>query len=468
VTALRAEAARRRAACPDEVEVDTLLSWSPAVGERVRLFGGLGQRFGWLWAAYAVSAYGTWLGFGAFSFVAITVLHASTAEVAAMSASGLAVGALVAVPMGPWVEFRRKRPVMIAMDLMRFGAQASIPIAYAFGVLTIVQLICVSIVLSAANVAFTAATGAFLKALVEPGDLLAASVRFESTTWSASVVGPTLGGAAIGLLGPVVTIAADAVSYLLSALGITAIRGGEPAPASAPSRLALAGLAEGWRYFLHHRQLRRLFLNSMVVNGLIMAGEAPLAVLMLGQLGFRPWQYGLAFAVPCVGGLIGSRLARPLAARYGNATVLRVFGLLRCCWPLGLVLVRPGPPGLVIVITVELALIICCSIVNPIMATYRLQAVDHDRVSRVLAAWSVSSTAARAALIALWGVLATVTSPRWALAAAGALLLATPLLLPLGIGADIGRGKGERRATAAEAGAHRPARPVPVPVPAND
>ena len=402
----------------------------------MRLFGGLGRRFGWLWAAYALSAYGTWLGFGAFSFLAITVLHASAAEVAAMSASGLAVGALVAVPLGPWVEFRRKRPVMIAMDLIRFGAQASIPFAYVIGVLSIAQLIGVSIVLSAANIAFTAGSGAFLKILVEPGDLLTANARFESTTWSASVVGPMLGGAAIGLLGPVVTIAADAVSYLLSALGITAIGGGEPAPATAPSRLTLAALAEGWRYIWHHRQLRRLFLNSIAVNGLIMAGEAPLAVLMLGQLGFPAWQYGLAFAVPCLGGLIGSRLARPLAAHYGNDVVLRVFGSLRCCWPLGLVLVRPGLPGLLMVIAVELMLIICCSIFGPVSATYRLHTVDHDRVSRVLAAWSVSSTSTRAVLIALWGALAAATSPRWALAAAGALLLAAPLLLPLGIAAD--------------------------------
>ena len=398
----------------------------------MRLFGGLGRRFGWLWAAYAVSVYGTWLGFGAFSFIAIRVLHASAAEVAAMSAAGLAVGALAALPLGPWVEFRRKRPVMITTDLIRFGAQASIPLGYALGVLSIVQLICVSVVLSAANIAFTAAGGAFLKALVEPGELLTANARFESTSWSASVIGPTLGGAAIGLFGPVVTIAADAVSYLLSALGITAIGGGEPAPTGAPARLTPAGLAEGWRYLLRHRQLRRLFLNSILVNGLIMAGEAPLAVLLLGQLGFRPWQYGLAFAVPCVGGLLGSRLARPLANRYGSDTVLRVFGALRCCWPIGLVLVRPGLPGLLVVMTVELVLITCCSVFGPVSATYRLQAVDHDRVSRVLAAWSVSGTATRAVLVALWGALATATSPRWALAAAGLLLLAMPLLLPLG------------------------------------
>lgn len=391
---------------------------------------GLGRRFGWLWAAYAVSTYGTWLGFGAFSVIAIKVLHAGTAQVAALSASGLAVGALVALPLGPWVEFRRKRPVMVAMDLIRFGAQASVPIAYVLGVLSIGQLMCVSVVLSAANIAFTAASGAFLKAMAEPADLLVANALFESTTWSASVVGPTLGGAAIGVFGPVVTIAGDAASYLLSALGITAITGGEPTPAAPRSRLTVAGLAEGWRCILRHRQLRPLFVNVMVVNGLIMAVEPPLAVLMLGPLGFPPWQYALAFAVPCVGGLIGSRLARPLAVRCGNDTVLRVFGRLRACWPLGLVFVRPGLSGLLIVMGTELALILCCSIFNPVMATYRLQAVDNERVSRVLAAWSVSSSACRAAVIALWGLLATATSPRGALAAAGVLLLATPFLLP--------------------------------------
>ncbi|MYS18492.1 MFS transporter, partial [Streptomyces sp. SID4982] len=83
-----------------------------------------------------------------------------------------------------------------------------------------------------------------------------------------------------------------------------------------------------------------LFLNTVLVNGLIMAQAPPLAVLMLGPLGFAPWQYGLAFAVPCLGGLLGSRLARPLAARHGRRRVLLASGVLRACWPIGLALVR--------------------------------------------------------------------------------------------------------------------------------
>ena len=50
-------------------------------------------------------------------------------------------------------------------------------------------------------------------------------------------------------------------------------------------------------------------------------------------------------------------------------------------------------------------------------------------VARTLTAWSVTTKASIAAMTALWGVLAAVTSPRAAIAVAGALLLATPLLL---------------------------------------
>ncbi|MDO8189114.1 MFS transporter, partial [Conexibacter sp. CPCC 205706] len=185
----------------------------------------LGRQFGWLWAAYAVSAYGTGLGFGAFQVLAIVVLDAGPAQVAALSAAGLAVGALVAVPLGPWIEFRRKRPVMIAMDLVRFGALASVPLAYALGWLGFLQLLIVAVAVAAAKIAFNASSGAYLKSIVAGEDLLVANARFESTTWSATALGPPLGGAAIGLFGPVVTVAVDAASYLLSAVCIGAIGG---------------------------------------------------------------------------------------------------------------------------------------------------------------------------------------------------------------------------------------------------
>jgi MFS family permease len=391
----------------------------------------MGRQFGWLWTAYAVSTFGTWLAFDAFPLIAILVLHAGPTEVSVLAAAGLAVGAAVAVPLGPWVEFRRKRPVMVAMDLTRFAAVMSVPAAFALGWLSFAQLLVVSVIVAAADIAFKAASGACLKALVRPEDLLVANGRFESTTWTAIALGPPLGGAAIGLFGPVTTVVADAVSYLLSAVGIRAISGREPRPARTDApRLRAGDLLEGWRYILTHPALRPLFFNTILVNGLIMATSPLLAVLMLGRLGFTPWQYGLAFGAPCVGGLIGSRLARRLVARFGRHKVMLTAGALRACWSLGLAFIGPGAAGIVLVIAVQFGLVTCMGVFNPVFATYRLDQTATDRVARTLSAWSVTSNATIAAMTALWGLLASITSLRTAMAIAGLLILTTPLLLP--------------------------------------
>jgi MFS family permease len=173
------------------------------------------------------------------------VLHSPAFAVSLLEAAGLAVAAIVAFPLGPWVEHRAKRPVMIAMDLARFLAMASVPIAYVLGLPTYGQLLLVSVISGTANIAFTAASGAYLKHLVRSDHLLVANGRFEGTRWMATAAGPPLGGALIGLLGPVITIMADALSYLLSALGVLRIRGGDiAAPRDPATRLRGADLLE--------------------------------------------------------------------------------------------------------------------------------------------------------------------------------------------------------------------------------
>jgi MFS family permease len=432
---------------------------------------GLGREFAYLWTAYTVSVLGTWIAFDAFSLVAILALHAGPTDVSILAAAGLAVGAAVAVPLGPWVDLRRKRPVMVAMDLTRFTALMSIPAAYALGWLTFAQLLVVAVITAAADITFNAASGAYLKALIAPKDLLRANGRFESTTWTATMLGPPLGGAAIGLFGPVTTVVANAASFLSSAAAVLAIRGREPHPrrpaahtppqpmryavpsppplpatpspptpvpsvlpaplssADPPRRPQTRDLLDGWRLILTSPVLRPLLLNNATVNALIMAPAPLLAVLMLSHLGFAPWQYGVAFAIPCVGGLIGSRLSRPLVVRFSERRVLLSAGTLRACWSLGLAFVRPGVPGLLLVVTVQLGLVTCAGVFNPVLATYRLNHIDAAVVARTLSAWSVTTKATVALTTALWGVLATATSPRTAIAIAGLLLLATPLFL---------------------------------------
>ncbi|MCZ7438092.1 MFS transporter [Micromonospora sp. WMMC241] len=391
--------------------------------------GKLGAGFGWLWSAYAVSTYGTWLAFGAFPLLAVRVLHSSAFAVSLLEAAGLAVAAVVAIPLGPWVEHRPKRPVMIATDLVRFAAAASVPIAYGLGLLTYGQLLAVAVVSGSAGIAFTAASGAYLKHLVRGDGLLVATGRFEGTAWVATAAGPPLGGALVALLGPVVTVAADAVSFLLSAAAVRRIRGGDVATPRAGGPRGADVLA-GWRFIRHDPVLRCLFLNSVLVSGLITATVPLLAVLLLGEYGFPAWQYGLAFGLPALAGFVGARLSPRLARRYGLHRVMAVSGWLRAVFPLGLAFLRPGVTGLAVVIVVEALLIVCMGVFNPILATERLRRTPPDRAARVLSAWSVSSRLTQAASTVLWGVLATVVGPLAAITVSGVCLLATPLLLP--------------------------------------
>lgn len=81
-------------------------------------------------------------------------------------------------------------------------------------------------------------------------------------------------------------------------------------------------------------------------------------------------------------------------------------------------------------IAVELGLITCIGVFNPVLATYQLDQTEPDWVARLLSAWSVTTGVTIAALTALGGLLASMTGPRAAIAIAGLLLLTTPVLLP--------------------------------------
>ena len=293
-----------------------------------------------------------------------------------LAAAGLAVGAVVAVPLGPWVEFRRKRPVMVAMDLVRFAALLSVPAAFALGRLSFAQLLVVSVVVGAADIAFRAASGAYLKALVPPEDLLVANGRFESTTWTATVLGPPLGGAAIGLFGPVTTVVADAVSYLLSALGIRAIGGERAAPRPGPGapRLRAGDLLDGWRYILAHPALRPLFFNTI-------AGQRPDHGdrAAAGRADARPARVRALAVRPRVRRALRRRPDRLAARAAGSSRGSGGTGSCsppgRCAragrsgWPSS----APASPGCVLVIAVEFGLITCMGVFNPVFATYRLE-----------------------------------------------------------------------------------------------
>ncbi|UGT62017.1 MFS transporter [Nocardia asteroides] len=382
-----------------------------------------------LWAAFTAAQAGSAIGMGALPLVAILVLGAADWQISMLAAISGVAAALIALPTGSVIEFRRKRPVMIGANLATAAALVSVPLAGWFGVLGFGQLCVVATVQTLATIVFTAANAAHLKALVPEPDRVSASARLESTMWTTAAIGAPAGGALVSLLGSTVTLAIDAVGCLLSALGISRITAPDPAPPR-PEHTPRVDLGAGWRHIGSRPLLRGLFGNGMLFGGALMASAPLLAVLMLRELGLAPWQYGLALGLPTLAGLAGSLCAPRLVTRWGPARVLFGFGTLRCCW-LGLVLLaEPGVKGLLVVLAAESALLFCAGVFNPVFAVVRMNGTDDDHLARVGTAWSISAKTVQPVFIVAGAALAAATSTRTAIGAAALVLLAGALFLP--------------------------------------
>jgi hypothetical protein len=250
----------------------------------------LGRDFDRLWCAYSISELGSALGAGALPLIAILVLHSTDLQVSLLAALSGVASAAIALPLGAQIEFRRKRPIMIGADLLRFVVLGSLPVAAALNALTYTQLCVVGAVQTACTIVFNAASGAHLKALVPIHHRTEANSRFETTFWTTTSIGPPAGGLLISWLGPTITVAIDAVSFLASALGIRNLRTPEtPPPVRTSNRHWVADLTGGWRYIFGHHGLNALFWNAMLFGGSIMLTGPLIAILMLRDLELAPF-----------------------------------------------------------------------------------------------------------------------------------------------------------------------------------
>ncbi|TDD62324.1 MFS transporter [Kribbella antibiotica] len=387
----------------------------------------LGPDFRRLRFAYAVSALGSGIGFGALPLIAVLVLDVSTLQVSMLAAVSALAGAVLALPMGDFIERRHKRPVMIAADLIRFAALLSVPVAAAFGVLSYPQLCVVGVLQMAALIAFTSASGAHLKTLVGPEGRAEANGKFEQVFWLTMSAGPAIGGGLVSLVGAPLTLVVDAVSFLLSALGIRRIRQPEPTPAEHTGK---RDLAAGWKYIFANRGLAVLFVNAQLFGGPLMMVSPLLTVFMLRELHLAPWSYGVFLGVSCLGGVLGAWIAPALTRRFGLHRMLLWFGVLRTPWTLLLPLAPSGMAGFVWLLVAETALLVAAGAFNPSFATYRMEVTDDSHMARVLTSWSITSRSVQPAFIALGGVLTAVLGLRGAMYFGGAVALLTAAILP--------------------------------------
>jgi predicted MFS family arabinose efflux permease len=277
--------------------------------------------------------------------------------VLALTGSGFAMGIVGAFQTLPDLVFGmlagaiadrsdRKRLMFLA-DLGRAVLTAAIPVSVALGGPTLAVILLVAAPLSILRSFFLAGYTASLPALVGRSEVGRANSVFETIYSIGYIVGPSIAGVLASTIGPGPTLAIDALSFGISALGLAFIRRDLRAPVDRPIQPLMTEIREGIDYILAHPALR----SAVLYWGATCIVMAPLVtattVYVTRELAFAPSVLGLILTAFGVGTVVGALVSTRAIGRAKPAPVM-LGGNLVMGLALGWFVLVPQLPALVV------------------------------------------------------------------------------------------------------------------------
>jgi MFS family permease len=302
-----------------------------------------------LWLAQLVSSLGGRVTRTALPIMAVLSVDSSPLALGVLGALTVAPGVLVALAAGGAIDRSRKRPILVAADLVRAVAVASLPIAAWTGVLTMPHIYAVAAVVGAASALFQITDNAYIPALVGREHVVQGNSVIEATESVAEVAGPGLAGVLIQIFTAPIAVAIDAASYLVSALFLGSIeKREEPAAAEEEAPSMWRDIAVGFRVSWNHELVRPILL-ALTATSFFGGFFAALYMLFaLDVLGLDPATIGIVISMGGVGALFGAVGSSAIVRRLGLGRALiatfAISGLGALCIP-----AAHGPLWLVLV-----------------------------------------------------------------------------------------------------------------------
>jgi MFS family permease len=271
--------------------------------------------FARVWTAATISIFGSLITRIALPLAAILVLGSGAFEVAILRSLDLGATLLVGLVAGAWVDRLRRRPVLIWADLGRAALLGSIPIAFAFGVLSYWQLLVVSGLAAILTTFFDSASNAYLPTIVERDGLVDANGALAASGSAAEFMAFGISGFLVQLLTAPFAIAIDAVSFIASALLLGSIRRREaPPPPPEEREPVLDEIREGLRLVIHDPVLRGFAGAQMALHALWGVFGATWFLFVLDELRLDPATLGVVAGIGGASSFVG-------AVAIGNAFI---------------------------------------------------------------------------------------------------------------------------------------------------
>ncbi len=302
-----------------------------------------------LWTGETVSVFGDAITGLAVPLIAASVLNVTAFEFGLLNTLGMLPFIVLSLPAGVWVDRMRRRPIMIAADLGRAVAIATIPAAFALNALSIWQLYAVALVVGALTVFFDVAYQSYLPSIIERDQLVDGNGKLQVTQSAAQILGPGMAGALIGVLRAPFAMLIDAASFVWSAAFVGWIRKAEPPiephdEATGPKPSMRGEMAAGLRYVTGHVWLRSIAASTGLANLFGNVGGAIFVLYLVRERGLSAAAIGVAFSLGSFGVLIGALVAARLARRFGLGHTLV---LASACGGLEWLVVALAPDALI-------------------------------------------------------------------------------------------------------------------------
>jgi MFS family permease len=385
-----------------------------------------------LLAGQTTSQFGSQIGGVAIPLLAVVSLHATAFEVGLIGAASTITFALIGLPAGAWLDRARRRPMLVASDLARALLYATIPVTAWLGILTIAQLVVVSLLVGLARVFFDVGYQSYVPVVVGRDRVLAGNSAMELLRSSGQVAGPGLGGLLVTLIGAASVVLAQAIAFGVSAATLLGIRAHEPAPEPEVPRHLGHRIAEGVRYVANDRTLRTLALGSAASNLSFAIASAVTVVFLVRDLHQPAWVIGLVVAAGALATMAGAALTPWAGRTLGPVRVIWVS--LAVTGPLGLLVVLATPGWGLAFAVAGMAAAELGQIVSAITSVSLRHRICPDRIlSRVNATMRVAIMGLFPLGALLGGVLGAAIGARWTLLVAGLVVLVAPVVLAVGL-----------------------------------
>jgi len=279
--------------------------------------------FARLWTASTTSAFGSYVTVLAVQVLVVDVLAGDAVDVGLVNAARWVPYLLFGLLAGVLVDRLRRRPLLVATDLLSAVALSVIPVLAAVGSLTVAWLAVLMAVFGLCTLVGDAAFQSFVPRLVPARLLGPAHARLDQSDAVAQASGPAVAGGLVQVLGAPLAVLVDAVSYLASAVLLATLTVDEPR-GGRERRVRDIGpeIREGLRWIYRHPTLRPLAVSTHAWFACSAVAGAVTTPFALRTLHLSPATLGLALALAGVGALAGSSVAVRLGDRWGAGHVI--------------------------------------------------------------------------------------------------------------------------------------------------